>query len=84
MAKTPSDEYAAILGKVFKDARERAGLSQKKLSEISGVGRTGIITLEAAQRNPSILIVQMLADGLGIPLSELITTVEKEWKKRKK
>ncbi len=84
MAKTPSDEYAAILGKVFKDARERAGLSQKKLSEISGVGRTGIITLESAQRNPSILIVQMLADGLGIPLSELITTVEKEWKKRKK
>jgi transcriptional regulator with XRE-family HTH domain len=84
VAKTPSDEYAAILGKVFKDARERAGLSQKKLSEISGVGRTGIITLESAQRNPSILIVQMLADGLGIPLSELITTVEKEWKKRKK
>jgi transcriptional regulator with XRE-family HTH domain len=84
VAKTPSDEYAAILGKVFKDARERAGLSQKKLSEISGVGRTGIITLESAQRNPSILIVQMLADGLGIPLSELITTVEKEWKKLKK
>lgn len=84
MAKTPSDEYAAILGKVFKDARERAGLSQKKLSEISGVGRTGIITLEAAQRNPSILIVQMLADGMEIPLSDLIAAVEKEWKKRKK
>lgn len=84
MAKTPSDEYAAILGKVFKDARERAGLSQKKLSEISGVGRTGIITLEAAQRNPSILIVQMLADGMKIPLSELIGAVEKEWKKLKK
>lgn len=84
MAKTPSDEYAAILGKVFKDARERAGLSQKKLSEISGVGRTGIITLESAQRNPSILIVQMLADGMGVPLSDLIASVEKEWKKRKK
>jgi transcriptional regulator with XRE-family HTH domain len=84
VAKTPSDEYAAILGKVFKDARERAGLSQKKLSEISGVGRTGIITLEAAQRNPSILIVQMLADGLGVPLSDLVATVEREWKKRKK
>ena len=84
MAKTPSDEYAAILGKVFKDARERAGMSQKKLSEISGVGRTGIITLESAQRNPSILIVQMLADGMGIPLSELISIVEKEWRKSKK
>lgn len=84
MAQTPSDEYAAILGKVFKNARERAGLSQKKLSEISGVGRTGIITLESAQRNPSILIVQMLADGMGVQLSDLIAAVEKEWKKRKK
>ncbi len=59
-------------------------MSQKKLSEISGVGRTGIITLESAQRNPSILIVQMLADGMGIPLSELISIVEKEWRKSKK
>lgn len=84
MAKTPSDEYAAILGEVFKAARERAGLSQKKLSEISGVGRTGIITLESAQRNPSILIVQMLADGMGVPLASLIQEVEKEWKKVKK
>lgn len=84
MAKTPSDQYAAILGEVFKAARERAGLSQKKLSEISGVGRTGIITLESAQRNPSILIVQMLADGMGVPLASLIQEVEKEWKKVKK
>jgi len=84
VAKTPSDEYAAILGEVFKAARERAGLSQKKLSEISGVGRTGIITLESAQRNPSILIVQMLADGMGVPLASLIQEVEKEWKKVKK
>lgn len=84
MAKTPSDDYAAILGRVFKDARERAGLSQKRLSEVSGVGRTGIITLEAAQRNPSILIVQMLADGMGVPLASLIQEVEKEWKKIKK
>ncbi len=84
MARTPSDEYASILGKVFKAARERAGLSQKRLSEVSGVGRTGIITLESAQRNPSILIVQMLADGMDVPLASLIQEVEKEWKKIKK
>ncbi len=30
------------------------------------------------------LIGQMLADGMGVPLASLITEVEKKWKKRKK
>ncbi|MBK8037761.1 MAG: helix-turn-helix domain-containing protein [Verrucomicrobiaceae bacterium] len=84
MAKTPSDEYLEILGAVFKEARERAGMSQKKLAEVSGVGRTGIVNLEAAKRNISILIGQMLADGMGVPYASLITEVEKRWSKRKK
>jgi len=84
VAKTPSDEYLEILGADFKEARERAGMSQKKLAEVSGVGRTGIVNLEAAKRNISILIGQMLADGMGVPYASLITEVEKRWSKRKK
>lgn len=59
-------------------------MSQKKLAEVSGVGRTGIVNLEAAKRNISILIGQMLADGMGVPYASLITEVEKRWSKRKK
>lgn len=84
MAKTPPDEYAEILAAVFTEAREAAGMSQKKLAEVSGVGRTGIINVEAAKRNPSILICQMLADGMGVSLAGLITEVEKRRKRRKR
>lgn len=59
-------------------------MSQKKLAEVSGVGRTGIINLEAAKRNPSILICQMLADGIGVPLAKLIEEVERRRKKQKR
>lgn len=59
-------------------------MSQKKLAEKSGVGRTGIVNLEAGQRNISILLGQMLADGMGVAYSELIEEVERRWKNRKK
>lgn len=84
MAKSSSELYAEILGAVFKEARERTGMSQKKLAEKSGVGRTGIVNLEAGQRNISILLGQMLADGMGVAYSELIEEVERRWKNRKK
>ncbi|MBL9181619.1 MAG: helix-turn-helix domain-containing protein [Verrucomicrobiaceae bacterium] len=84
MAKSPSELYAEILGDVFKEARERTGMSQKKLSEKSGVGRTGVVNLEAGKRNISILIGQMLADGMGVSYSDLIEEVEKRWKTRKR
>ena len=77
VAKSPSELYSEILGSVFKEARERAGLSQKRLADLSGVGRTGIVTMEAGQRLPSVLIVQMLADALKVSLSSLIEEVEK-------
>lgn len=84
MAQTPSEKYAQIVADVFKEAREGAGLSQKKLAEVSGVGRTGIINLEAAKRNPSILICQMLADGLKIPFSTLVADIEERRSKSKR
>lgn len=84
MAVSPSEQYAKILGEVFKEARERAGMSQKKLAEVSGVGRTGIINLEVGQRNISILLGHMLAEGLGVSLASLIEEAEKRLKKQKR
>ena len=59
-------------------------MSQKKLAEKSSVGRTGVVNLEAGKRNISILIGQMLADGMGVAYSDLIEEVEKRWKNPKK
>jgi len=76
MPVTP-EQFSQALATVFKEAREKKGLSQKKLAELSGVGRTGIVTMESGQRAPSALLCKMLADALGIPLAKLMAQVEK-------
>ena len=77
MASQPSDRFAEALAAVLKDTREKAGLSQKKLAELSGVGRTGIVTIEAGLRLPSVWLCKMLADGMGVSLASLMTEVER-------
>lgn len=77
MGFPPPDQFSNVLASVFREARENAGLSQKRLAEISGVGRTGIVTLEAGQRIPSLLICKMLADGMKVPLKDLVEEIEK-------
>ena len=77
MANPPPDQFSSVLASVFKETREKAGLSQKRLSEISGVGRTGIVTMEAGGRIPSILICKMLADGMKVPLADIVAEVER-------
>jgi len=77
VAFQPSDRFAEVFAAVLVEAREKAGLSQKKLADLSGVGRSGIVTIEAGQRLPSIWLCKMLADGLKISLADLIAEVEK-------
>ena len=84
MSQNDAERFAEALAAVFTEAREQAGLSQKKLAEISGVGRTGIVTFEAGDRNISMLLCKMLADGIGQPLADLVEKAEQRAKKRDK
>jgi transcriptional regulator with XRE-family HTH domain len=84
VAETPPDRYKKILGAVFKEARENAGLSQKQLAEISSVGRSGIVTIEAGERNPCMYTCQLLADGMKVSHASLVEEIVKRFKKTKK
>ena len=50
------------------DARIKQNLSQKKLSELTGIHQSEISKLENGERNPSIKLLQRLADGMGLTL----------------
>lgn len=60
------------LGESARKARKDAGLTQIKLSEISGVGASTIFSIESADRNPAVLTVEALAMALGISMEEYI------------
>jgi transcriptional regulator with XRE-family HTH domain len=81
---TPDEHFARTLATVLRETREKAGVSQKKLAELSGVGRSGIVTIEAGKRIPSVLICKMLADGLKVSLASLIAEVERRLNKGKR
>lgn len=50
------------------DARKQAGLTQKELSERTGIAQGDISKLERGNANPSIRTLQRLANGMGMKL----------------
>lgn len=51
--------------KAIVDARTSMNLTQKQLSELTGIDQADISKLENGTRNPSIRLLQKLADGMG-------------------
>ena len=50
------------------DARKSAGLTQKQLSEKTGIAQADISKLENGNANPSLRTLRRLANGLGMRL----------------
>ena len=48
------------------DARKSAGLTQKQLSEKTGITQADISKLESGNANPSLRTLQILASGMGM------------------
>ncbi|MBQ3664465.1 MAG: helix-turn-helix transcriptional regulator [Clostridia bacterium] len=55
------------------DARTSRNLTQKELSERTGIAQTEISKLERGTRNPSIKLLQRLADGMDMVLNVSFT-----------
>ena len=51
------------------DARLSRGMTQKELAEATGIAQGEISKLENGTRNPSIKLLQRLAEGLDMTLS---------------
>ena len=49
------------------------GWSQEEFADRAGIHRTYVSDIERGARNPTITVVERLAEGLGVTASELIT-----------
>lgn len=66
------------LGRNVKILRENRGWSQEELADISGLHRTYISGIERGARNPTIEVVQRLAEALRADLIDLFKEREGE------
>lgn len=70
-------EYDIIQAMI--DARNNQHLTQKDLSEKTGITQADISRIENGTRNPSLAMVKRLAEGLGMRLKlEFIPTTAKQ------
>lgn len=61
--------------------REELGFSQEELAFDCGLHRTYVSGVERGVRNPTVLVLKKIADGLGIPTSKLLEPTPKASKK---
>jgi transcriptional regulator with XRE-family HTH domain len=61
-----------LVGRNVRRVRERNGLTQEKLSEISGFSQQYISGLEQGKRNPTVVTLFELAQALGVSHMELV------------
>ena len=60
------------LGKNLRELRREKSLSQEDLAHDANIHRTYISDLERGARNPTITIVEKLANALGVTASRLL------------
>jgi transcriptional regulator with XRE-family HTH domain len=68
-------------GGVVRRRRERLGLSQEALADRAGIHRTYVSSIELGKVRIGLDVAKKVAEGLEIPLSELITEAEAPEKK---
>lgn len=62
----------ASIGLRVKHARTRRNMSQEKLSEILGISRSQLASLERGTRGPSLELLIDIANTLKVPIADLL------------
>lgn len=65
-AMIPANTIAAL---TLQNARARVGLSQKELSELTGIDQSDISKIERGVANPSVSTLERLARAMGMEVS---------------
>jgi len=65
-----------FLGKAVRFLRETKDMNQRELAANSGIDATEISRLEKGKSNPTHETLHRLAEGLGVPCSQILTLEE--------
>lgn len=71
------EELAALIGQNVRAARLAAGLTQGRLSELTGIAVPHVSRLEAGTHLPSVATLKKVADTLKVPICSLLDPPKK-------
>ena len=71
MQKMEDIDYLKQFAQRVRMLREEQGISQEKLAERAELHRTYIGMVERFERNPSLICIHKIANGLGVRITEL-------------
>jgi transcriptional regulator with XRE-family HTH domain len=77
----PNRTLRALANRI-KELRDQKGISQEELAHRAGLSRTGMGFLETGKRWPRLDTLMKVADGLNIPLNELLKGLHKPIRRR--
>jgi transcriptional regulator with XRE-family HTH domain len=71
-----------MLGEELRKAREAAGMTQEALAFAANIDRSYISQLENNHKSPTVEVLFLICDALGVAPSEVLARVEKARSKR--
>jgi len=66
-----SNDICVRFGERLRKLREKKGFNQLQFSEKCGIENSHLSRLESGKREPGLYMLELLAKGLGITISEL-------------
>ncbi len=70
--KQASAELQAAFGRSVKAGRQKAGLTQTELADLSGISRVDISRIEGGQINVTLRTMRKLAESLDLQVSRML------------
>jgi transcriptional regulator with XRE-family HTH domain len=72
--QTPQDdERVRAFGDRVRQVRHDRGLTQEQVAEAGGISFAEVGFIERAEREPGLVMIYRLADGLGVPADRLMS-----------
>src|SRR4051794_11155835 len=81
--RSMDSDLSVRFGAAVRELRRTRGLSQEGLAALAGIDRAYMGGIERGQRNPTLSMIQRVAEGLEIPMSELFREIESTRRKRR-
>ena len=71
-----------LVGEVIAEYRIRKGLTQEVLSGLAAIGRTHLSAIERGERKPTLETLYRISLALGVKMSDITLSIEKEQENR--